>query len=84
MDKKAQTMGLAILSAIFIFIVGLMIINFLIPEVTEFRINLNCADAEAISDGTKLLCLVGGTAVPYWILLVFSILVGAIVSRITL
>jgi uncharacterized membrane protein len=84
MNNKGQTLGLAILSSIFIFISGLMIINFIIPEVTEFRINLNCADAEAISDGTKLLCLVGGTAVPYWILLIFSIIVGAIVSRMTL
>ena len=84
MNKRGQTLGLAILSSVFIFIIGLMIINFIIPEVTEFRINLNCADAEAISDGTKLLCLVGGTAVPYWILLIFSIIVGAIVSRMTL
>jgi hypothetical protein len=84
MNKKGQTMGLAILSAIFVFITGMMIINFIIPEVNDFRINLNCADAESISDGTKLLCLVGGTAVPYWILLIFSILVGAIVSRLSL
>jgi len=83
-SKRGQTLGLAILSSIFIFITGLMIINFIIPEVTEFRINLNCADAESISDGTKLLCLVGGTAVSYWILLIFSIIVGAIVSRMTL
>jgi hypothetical protein len=84
MNNKAQTLGLAILSSVFIFIIGMMIINFIIPEVTEFRINLNCADASSISDGTKLLCLVGGTAVPYWILLIFSIIVGAIVSRMTL
>jgi hypothetical protein len=84
MNNKGQTLGLAILSSVFIFIIGMMIINFIIPEVTEFRINLNCADASSISDGTKLLCLVGGTAVPYWILLIFSIIVGAIVSRMTL
>jgi hypothetical protein len=84
MNNKGQTLGLAILSSIFIFIIGMMIINFIMPEVTDFRINLNCADAEAISDGTKLLCLVGGTVVPYWILLIFSIIVGAIVSRMTL
>jgi hypothetical protein len=64
--------------------IGLLSVKVKIPEVTDFRINLNCADASSISDGTKLLCLVGGTAVPYWILLIFSIIVGAIVSRMTL
>lgn len=74
-------MGLAILSALGVFIVGLMFVNFLMPEVTNFRIDLNCAYADDISDGTKLLCLVGDAVVPIFILAVLSLGVGAITRR---
>ena len=79
--KKAQTFGVTLVSAIVVFIIGLMMINFLMPEITTFRTNLNCADASAITDGTKLLCLAVDTTIPYWILLIFSILVGSIAAR---
>ena len=81
MNSRGQSMGLGILSAIFIFIVGIMFINFLMPEVTNERTELNCADASSISDGTKLLCLVVGTTIPYLIILIFSIVIGFITSR---
>jgi hypothetical protein len=81
MKKKGQTLGLILISSIFFFIVGMMVINFLMPEVTTFRTDLNCATPAAITDGTKLLCLVGDTVVIYWIILVFSILIGSIVAR---
>ena len=80
-NKKGQTLGLAILSAIVVFLVGLMVINFLMPEITTARVALNCATASAITDGTKLLCLVIDTAVPYWIVMVFSVLIGTIIAR---
>ena len=70
------------MSAIFVFIVGIMFINFIMPEVSTTRIDLNCADAENISDGTKLLCLVVGVTIPYWIILIFSIAMGFIIARI--
>jgi hypothetical protein len=81
MNNKAQTLGLILISSIFFFIVGMMVINFLMPEITTFRTDLNCASPDTISDGTKLLCLVGDTVVVYWIILVFSIVIGAITSR---
>ena len=74
-------MGIAILSAIVIFIIGIMCINFLMPEVSTARINLSCDDAANISDGTKFLCLIVDTQIPYFIWLVFSISMGAILSR---
>ncbi len=83
MNKKGS-LGIAILTSVFIFIIGMAIINLILPEVTDFRTNLNCAEADSISDGTKLLCLVGGVIVPYWILLVLSITVGGIVSRLNI
>jgi len=81
--KKAQ-LGLAIISAIFVFIVGMLIINFLMDEVTNFRVNMDCSNYSGISDGTKLLCLVGDTVVIYWIWLVFSIVIGIIIARLNL
>jgi hypothetical protein len=84
MRNRGQTMGIAIVSAIFIFIVGFLVINFLMGEITSFRADMQCANPAAISDSTKLLCLATDATVPYWIVLMFSILVGAITSRLNL
>lgn len=84
MNKKGQTMGLAVLSAIIIFIIGLMIVNFIMPEVTNVRAGLSCASASSISDGTKMLCLIIDTVVPYWVLIVFSVITGIITARLVL
>ncbi len=83
-NNRGQTMGIAILSAVFIFIIGMMIINFVMPEVTTTRAELDCANAAGISDGTKVLCLVVDTVVIYWILTVFSVLSGIIIGRLSL
>ncbi len=79
--KKGQTLGLAIMLAIIIFIVGFLMINFLKDQVTQTRIDLNCASPDDITDGTKLLCLAIDSTVPYWILLIFSISIGLITER---
>ena len=80
-NNRGQTLGLTIISIVFFFIVGLMVINFLMPEIDTARTALNCADASAISDGVKLLCLVIDTTIPYWIILIFSVVIGAITAR---
>ena len=82
--KKGQTMGLAIINTIFIFLVGFMILNLLMPEITQARTDLSCASPSEIHDGTKLLCLMTDATVPYWILLVFSIGIGLITARMKL
>ena len=82
--KKGQTFGIAILSSIIIFIIGIMCINFLMPEVSTARINLSCDSPATISDGTKFLCLLVDVQVPYFIWLVFSISLGAILVRMKL
>jgi len=84
MNNKAQTLGLGIISMIMILIVGFMMINFLHPEITNFRTNIGCADATSISDGTKLICLITDTVTPYWIWLILSVSFGAILMRLTL
>ncbi|HDK41821.1 MAG TPA: hypothetical protein ENG87_00465 [Candidatus Pacearchaeota archaeon] len=81
LNKKGQTMSIAILSSVVIFIIGMLTINFLLTEVSNARINLDCGSASTISDGTKFLCLMVDTNIPYFIWLVFSISAGAILSR---
>ena len=77
-------MGIAILSAIVIFIIGMMSINFLLTEVSNARINLSCSSPSTISDGTKFLCLIVDTQIPYFIWLIFSIAAGVILARINI
>ena len=82
MNNKAQTMGIAIITSIITLIEGLMVINFLTPEIDTARSDLNCSSADTISDGTKLLCLSIDTVAIYWILIIFSVIVGGITGNI--
>lgn len=79
-NKKGQ-LGLGIIAAITIFIIGIVSVNFLMTEVTNARTNLSCASAATISDGTKLLCLVVDVTVIYWMIVVLSIVGGLVISR---
>ena len=81
MNKKGQTMPLAILSALAILVVGFTFVNFLLPEVSDFRINIGCDDMSSISDGAKILCLAGDGIVPYVIISILSLLTGVIIAR---
>ena len=83
MNKKAQTMGFAIIIGITFFIIGFMSLNFLKDEITTVRLStgLDCSNAAGISDGTKLTCLAVDIIIPYFILLVLSGVVGLITAR---
>jgi len=83
MNKKGAGLGIAIIVSIMFFIIGMTMINFVTPEVTRTRASdaLNCANATAISDGNKLTCLAVDLAVPYFILLVFSIAGGYVTAK---
>ena len=85
MNKKAQNtvgIGLVIITAIFLFMVGIMNVNFLKDEISRTRNvqNLNCADG-SISDGTKLTCLAVDIVLPYFIITVFSAAGGLIMAK---
>ena len=84
MNKKGQSLGISVISMIFVFIIGIMFINFIMPEITTTRGDLNCADGSSISDGTKLLCLVIDTTIPYWIVLILTASVGFVTMRLNL
>jgi hypothetical protein len=67
---------------IFIFLVGIVFINFLMPDVSDARIALDCSNAAGISDGNKMVCLLVDVTVPYWIMLVISVMGGVILDRV--
>jgi len=84
MNRKGQaTLGLAIIVAITLFMVGMLSINFIKGEVTRTRDsdNLNCAATDDISDGTKLTCLVVDWVIPYFFIIIISVAGGLITSR---
>ena len=87
MNKKAQTLGISIIVAITIFIVGMVAVNLLKPEVTRVRdaTGLDCSNTAdfptGISDGTKLTCLAIDLVIPYFIVIIFSVAGGLITSR---
>lgn len=81
MNNKGQTLMLSILFAVFIFLVGIVFVNFIIGDVTTFRTAMSCASASTISDGAKLTCLFGDAVVPYWIMLIISLAAGNIFAR---
>ena len=83
MNKKSQTLGIAIIIAITIFIVGMLSVNFIKDEVTRARgaTQLDCSNADEISDSVKLTCLAVDVVVPYFIVIVLSVAGGLITSR---
>lgn len=82
MNRKGQTMMLSILFAVVLFVMGIMVINFIRPEVLTAKVAMSCSDVANISDGTKLTCLLIGGVVPYFIVLVLSISGGLILDRV--
>jgi len=87
MNKSAQTLGIAIVVAITIFIVGMVSLNIIKDEVTRVRdaSNLDCQNIadfpDGISDGTKLTCLAVDWVVPYFIITIISVAGGLITAR---
>lgn len=83
MNKKGQGLGIAIIVAITIFIIGMMAVNFITPEVTRARgpTQLDCTNSTGISDGTKLTCLLVDTTVPYFFIIIFAAAGGLITKR---
>ena len=83
MDNKGQTLMIAILFGVFIFILGILIvINFIPNEVDNARASdsLDCSNTANISDGTKITCLIVDGTIPLLIITILSI-AGAIISN---
>lgn len=83
-NKRAQSMGLAIMGLIFFVIIGLTCVNFFFNEIDTARAELNCANAVDITDGTKLLCLVVDISIPYFIWIILSVAIGFVLVKLAL
>lgn len=81
MNKKANAF-FGILTAIFIFMVGVLFVPPFQDTVTTSRTDLNCTNLTAISDGTKALCLVADFTIIYIIIAIISIAGGFIAAKI--
>lgn len=81
MNKRGQNLLLAILTAIIIFMAGMLFLNHVMDDVTLTRtIGLDCTSS-TISDGTKLTCLGVDLVIPLLIMVIVSTAAGAILSR---
>jgi len=84
MNKKAQSLGLGIMGFLLVILVGFMSVNFLMTEVSQARVDLDCTNVANIEDGVKLLCLTHDLVIPYWIWIILSIAIGIITARFVL
>lgn len=83
LNKKGQSIFISIIYAIEIFLIGMLLINFLKPELITARdsSNLDCANSSGITDGNKLLCLFTSITLPLFILAICSLAGGYIISK---
>ena len=81
MNRKGNMLS-SVLLALMLFMVGMIIVNFIMPEQTSARTSVGCSAPE--TDGEKLLCLVLDLPVIYFMVLVFSLAGGVILDKILL
>ena len=83
MNKKGE-IGFAVVTFIFFFLIGMVVVNLIKPDVTLARSasdGLDCGNA-SISDGNKLTCLAVDLTIPYFIVLVCSVGLSLITEKI--
>ena len=80
--NKRGNLGIAVIIAITIFLIGIPIINILKPEIDVARgsSGLDCSNV-SISDGTRLTCLGVDLVIPYFLLIILSAAGGFIAER---
>lgn len=82
LNKKGQSVAFAILWGLVIFMLGVLFVPFIGDEVTRTTSSaqLDCNNA-TISDGAKLSCLFVDATVVYFVIIIFSIIGGIVLSR---
>jgi uncharacterized membrane protein len=79
MKSKKGSLFFGITIALFLYITGVLILPFIVDDVSTFRIGMSCSDP-TISDGSKLTCLFGDLTIPYLIWFFISLAVGYLVG----
>ena len=77
MNKRGSGVFFGISIALFVFVVGVLIIPFLTDDIVTTRTNLDCTNT-SISGGTMIQCLQIDLAVPYLIWFFVSLAIGII------
>lgn len=80
-NSKKGNIYSVIIMALLLFMIGMIVANFLKTPIDDARASLNCDNAAGITDGAKLLCLTCDFTLIYFIILVFSIAGGALLDK---
>lgn len=81
MNNRGQNLMLAILTAVMVFMAGMLFLNHIMGDVSFARtVGMDCA-SDTISDGTKATCIGIDFVVPIILISIVSISIGAIISR---
>ena len=75
--------GLAVLTAAMFFVCGMIMLNFVMDDISTARTALSCAVPAGLSDGTKILCLGLDATVVYLILAILAITIGVVTEKYT-
>lgn len=80
MKKKAQsTLLMSFLVAFMLFFIGMIVVNFIMPDVTTARTLNSCSSPT--TDGSKALCLLFDFVIPYFFVIVISVAGGYITNK---
>jgi len=81
MAKTISHVGIAILTALVVFMAGMLLLNPFMEVVSSTYSDLSCSSSSSISDGNRALCLIVDAVVPYAILVFISLSAGYITSK---
>ena len=85
MNKIGSGLLLGIITACLLFAVGMLVVNFLKPDLGVSMSQMDCDQtAGNISDGAKVTCLGFSLVIPYFIVTIVSIAGGIVASRFSL
>lgn len=76
-NKKGSAFFFGISIALFVWIIGIMVIPFFEDSVDLFRTNMDCTNT-TITSGNQVACLMGGGIIPYFIIFIVGVVLGII------
>ena len=81
MMNKKGTIFLGVILGITLFVFGVLFMPFIADDITTARTELNCSDADNITGGAMLQCLLISALMPYFIWFFISASVGFVGSK---
>ena len=79
MRNKRGQVFLGVVLGLFIWISGILLLPYILPNIDAAYSGLNCA-ISSITDGSKLMCLLVDFIVPYFIWFLISMCIGLIIG----